>query len=121
MKYCSIMILILYQDTMPYEKYFSFLSIFDYNIKHFNPLKPLFSFFILLSNQDYSKSQKVYNLKIIISSYWEVNYGNKEDCQSQNSHSLTNPSKNNEERKKRPDNGKISQRLKLSIKSISLE
>jgi len=64
--------------------------------------------------------QKVYNLKIIISSHWEVNYGNKEDCQSQNSHGLTNPAENNEERKKRPDNGKISQRLKLTLNQTCL-
>ena len=47
-----------------------------------------------------------------MSNHWEVNNGNEEDCQSQNSHGLTNPPKNNEERKKRPDNGKIPQRLK---------
>jgi len=51
---------------------------------------------------------------IIMSNHWEVNNdGKRKDCQSQNSHGLTNSSKNNEEWQKRPDNGKIPpQRLK---------
>ena len=47
-----------------------------------------------------------------MSNRWEVNHGNEEDCQPQDAHGFTNPSENYEKRKKRPDNGKISQRLK---------
>jgi len=45
----------------------------------------------------------------------EVTYGNKENCQSQDPHGLTDPSKNHKERKKRPDHGKISQRLNPAL------
>ena len=38
-------------------------------------------------------------------------HGNKEDCQYNNPYSLKNPAANDKKGQKRPDNGKISQRL----------
>jgi hypothetical protein len=55
-----------------------------------------------------------------MSDYREVNYGNEENCQPKNSYGLKNPAKNHKERKKRPDNGKIPQRLNFPALISSL-